>query len=338
MRQSPTDPAAAHSTVSSDDTPRAFLVLEHQRLNGGVKVANQWCLLLREMGVDALMSVPDGRPCDGLAAPAPTVSWDETSRLCRPFDCVIFNWSASDLEFGYALPARYMYYATQGLHVLSQCVERDAHRHLRFTAHITLTPTMRAVLRDSYGLEARLVPNFVDPAVFRPERRPPRARPRFAGMPRRGAHVLNAAAEWADCRVIDDVGERGVARALADADVFLATSLGERTPVGMAEGFPLPPLEAMACGCVVVGYAATGGLAYMEDGHNCRLIADGDAIALLAEARRFHIGWQDPDVRREVEALRSGALATAAAHSRERTADALREALAEFLTAELPAP
>jgi glycosyltransferase involved in cell wall biosynthesis len=47
-----------------------------------------------------------------------------------------------------------------------------------------------------------------------------------------------------------------VAAALAASHLFLAA--------GFPEGCPLPPLEAMACGCVVVGYAGCGGYDYLR--------------------------------------------------------------------------
>lgn len=67
--------------------------------------------------------------------------------------------------------------------------------------------------------------------------------------------------------------------ALADvyrqSDIFVA--------LGYPEGFSLPPLEAMACGCAVVGFSGGGGLEYMQNEENCIVVEDGDSIK-LAEA------------------------------------------------------
>lgn len=67
-----------------------------------------------------------------------------------------------------------------------------------------------------------------------------------------------------------------------------------------AEGFGLPPLEAMACGCTVVGFHSKGGQHYMQSGENClttefpnietvchhltRVIQDAQLAKKLAEA------------------------------------------------------
>ena len=42
-------------------------------------------------------------------------------------------------------------------------------------------------------------------------------------------------------------------------------------PMSPCEGFGLTPLEAMACGCCVVGFHGNGGLEYMRPGINCEV-------------------------------------------------------------------
>lgn len=53
---------------------------------------------------------------------------------------------------------------------------------------------------------------------------------------------------------IDNVNETKVAEILSESDIFLSTSI--------YEGLGLPPLEAMACGCIVVGFHGDGGREY----------------------------------------------------------------------------
>ncbi|MFC1843877.1 glycosyltransferase family 4 protein [Thermodesulfobacteriota bacterium] len=57
-----------------------------------------------------------------------------------------------------------------------------------------------------------------------------------------------------------------------EADIFLA--------LGYPEGFALPPLEAMACGCAVVGFTGGGGAEHMIDGQTALIAPDGDVQAL----------------------------------------------------------
>ena len=58
-------------------------------------------------------------------------------------------------------------------------------------------------------------------------------------------------------------------------DLFVLTS--------RMEGFPLPPLEAMACGCAVVATACGGISEYARSGTNAWIVP-ADAPAALAEA------------------------------------------------------
>src|SRR6202035_3933705 len=69
---------------------------------------------------------------------------------------------------------------------------------------------------------------------------------------------------------IDAVPHARVAELLAESAVFLAT--------GYPEGCPLPPLEAMACECLVVGFTGRGGGEYMRHGRNCLIAGDGDVV------------------------------------------------------------
>lgn len=63
-----------------------------------------------------------------------------------------------------------------------------------------------------------------------------------------------------------------IADLFRDADVFLS--------IGYPEGFALPPLEAMACGCAVIGFTGGGGLEHMIDGETALVAADGNVQEL----------------------------------------------------------
>lgn len=85
-----------------------------------------------------------------------------------------------------------------------------------------------------------------------------------AFMPRKNGHlvdrILLAMGEHISISLnllaIDGLTECQVASALGRASVFLAISTWD--------GFPLPPMEAMLCGALVVGFCAGGGAEYMK--------------------------------------------------------------------------
>ena len=72
---------------------------------------------------------------------------------------------------------------------------------------------------------------------------------------------------------IDKVKESKVAEIMSESAVFLSTSI--------YEGFGLPPIEAMASGCIVVGFHGDGGMEYASDdnGYWC----DGNNITECAK-------------------------------------------------------
>jgi glycosyltransferase involved in cell wall biosynthesis len=67
---------------------------------------------------------------------------------------------------------------------------------------------------------------------------------------------IKKATEGFDWVFIQNKTEKQVAQILKDALIFLS--------FGKAEGFSLPPMEAMLCGCIVVGYHGRAGAEYFD--------------------------------------------------------------------------
>ena len=145
----------------------------------------------------------------------------------------------------------------------------------------------------SMGLKSTVIVSGVDLTLFQPSRD---KKLQIAYMPRKNErwfHLIAAAfrsqcPEYGDVPFvpIDNLAHRDVARVMAESAIFLAT--------GFPEGLARPPLEAMACGCLVVGFAGRGSLEYMEHGRNCLLADDMDVLMaaehLGAAARGFQRG------------------------------------------------
>jgi glycosyltransferase involved in cell wall biosynthesis len=130
---------------------------------------------------------------------------------------------------------------------------------------IASSVAIRDHLRHRHGLvDVPLLPCAVDPIRFAPVREKKR---QIAFMPRKlpadaatieanfkRAHRRFAAVPWVS---INDVSQAEAARVLNESSVFL--SLSNRESLG------LPPLEAMASGCLVAGYHGDGGREYMSE-------------------------------------------------------------------------
>lgn len=120
-------------------------------------------------------------------------------------------------------------------------------------------------LEQVLGKRPSIVRPAIDVGLFHPPASKPAALPRIAFMPRKNKALAEqirrifeernpkTAVEWVPIHGLD---RAGVARALRSCHVFLVT--------GFPEGCPLPPLEAMACGCLCVGFTGFGGWDYMR--------------------------------------------------------------------------
>ncbi len=121
---------------------------------------------------------------------------------------------------------------------------------------------------EALGQTPPVLPPGIDLERFRPPARKPKPSPvRVAYMPRKNKALAAQIMAICDARrdrsrldlswvPLENLDQDGVAEALRGCHLFLAT--------GFPEGCPLPPLEAMACGCLPVGFAGFGGWDYMR--------------------------------------------------------------------------
>lgn len=152
-------------------------------------------------------------------------------------------------------------------------------RHMGIRHVIAGSDCEQDFVRRSMGLSSVVLASGTDAAMFsRP--RPMEQQLQIAYMPRKQADAFHVIAcvfrsrfpEWAHVPFvpIDGVSHEEVGRLLARSAIFLSTSV--------LEGLARPPLEAMAAGCLVVGFAGRGSLEYMSHGENCFLAADLDVL------------------------------------------------------------
>ncbi|MDB5610841.1 MAG: glycosyltransferase [Bradyrhizobium sp.] len=134
----------------------------------------------------------------------------------------------------------------------------------------------------------------IDPVLFHPPQGPKQRR--IAYMPRKRAGDaasvlallrLRGALDGWDVVAIEGRSEAETAELLRSAKLFLSFS--------SREGFGLPPLEALACGCLVVGYHGLGGREYFHPPF-ATAVEDGD-IAGFARAVEATLRRIDHDPR-----------------------------------------
>lgn len=114
---------------------------------------------------------------------------------------------------------------------------------------------------------------------------------------------------WRYDRFFESVQQADMRRIYSSCDVLLKMS--------RVESFAYPPLEAMACGCVVVLGEVAGGIEYACDGQNVLMVAQGDIEAARAGISRLA---EDPSLRLK---LQEAGFATASRWDWERSKQAM---------------
>ncbi|GHD47194.1 hypothetical protein GCM10017083_17260 [Thalassobaculum fulvum] len=222
---------------------------------GGVKVIYQAVGALRRRGIDAYVASGVGMP-----------EWLAGSRAIRDVEIV-------DMSKPQRLEADDLYVATDaiGPHRMEFMLARPDRRVLFVQNHnaiptntavdwsrlthircLTVSQYSRRYLMEEAGFrQVDVVSPGVDLEVFRPGRE---RRHRIAYMPRKWPglaerfrqHVAGSV-EWYP---IENATEQETADILGGSSIFLN--------LGRNEGLGLPPLEAMAAGCIVCGFAGEG--------------------------------------------------------------------------------
>ncbi|MCB0047804.1 MAG: hypothetical protein KDD92_20445 [Caldilineaceae bacterium] len=146
-------------------------------------------------------------------------------------------------------------------------------------AILARSPAVQHFLAWSQEADVTLIPPFIDPARYYPQakanqvaymtRKDPAGPWLQAVLTRRNT---GAGHSWLALRNMD---EATYAQHLRRSAVYL--------PVTLQEGLHASVLEAMACGCLTVGYSGIGGSNFMiGEGpeQNCVLVENGDLLAL----------------------------------------------------------
>jgi len=246
------------ASVKSDR--RIFYLSKHYAYPlGGPRITNRHVALLRRNGYDArlLLTEVDGDPFfDQTDVKVDLLSPDMVIRrsdiFVTPEPWANFIRRVSQLPVRSLIFCQNHYYLTHGLPNGQSFEEAGVH------GVFCCSTVIADFLKENYGLaEVPVVRNAIDLELFHPR---PKV-PKIAYMPRK---MRNESAfieglfrrrhpKWRDVPWVRIAGmtEAEVAKAMGESAVFLA--------LGRMEGFGLPPLEALASGCLVVGFTADGG-------------------------------------------------------------------------------
>ncbi|WP_243544521.1 glycosyltransferase [Pseudodesulfovibrio tunisiensis] len=235
------------------------------RPTGGITVLRQIADILHRAGREVCLVARERtgwRPA-GLEDAAPVVEWADMRLEAGDVWLVPEGW-ANALMPGLEARARCVSYVQNWAYLFSSLPPGVTWDRLP-VEFVGVSDPVSQFVELSTGRPTPTLRPGIDLDLFAAPEAKPDGPVRVAYMPRKNkalAAQIRAIFEhrngpdrvrWVEIQGMDAFG---VARELGKAHVFLMT--------GFPEGCPLPPLEAMACGCACVGYAGFGGWDYMR--------------------------------------------------------------------------
>lgn len=246
---------------------------------GGTFMAYHIGRILREhFGLEVL--AVGTRPAAGMfryPVSLPVVDHAHLLAAAAPDDLLICNPSFSDSLFGLRLPCRKLSYV--------QNVRTFRVLDVFFDRYVFVSEWVRRFVNLYYGIDGPVIPAFIDTDTFHAGGAEPAVRRRriCAVMERKHdplvferlsrAYERLSGGEPLPVEMVPRASQAELATRFRGARVFLG--------LDVMEGFGLPMLEAMACGCATVGWDSGGCHEYARPGRNVLLARYGD-IDLLA--------------------------------------------------------
>ncbi len=234
---------------------------------GGVAVILMHVATLNAHGIDAWIALPELPDINFYEWDVPKIIYGETLNVSAKDICVFPEGLLGYLNTLRGTPAkRIMFCQNQYYLPFSSRAERGF-SEFELDSVVVSSLTIKSCLEDLYGLtDISVIPCAVDASNY--TRTTAKVR-QIAFMPRKlgaEAKFIHAAfvrmyPEYSDIPwiAIHQMTRREAAKVLSESAIFL--SLSDK------ESFGLPPLEAMASGCVVAGFHGDGGREYMNEGN-----------------------------------------------------------------------
>jgi hypothetical protein len=214
------------------------------------------------------------------------------------------------------LPCRKVLICQNHYYLFNSLKPGEHWRDFGFSAYLCVSSPIQHALKEWFDVDASVVRPAVDGAFFGDGLKPLTQPISVACMPRKGLpHIrlvqglLATAGSKLSWLEIDGLPKEQVVARLRDAQIYVSTSV--------AEGLGLPPLEAMAAGCLVVGFAGGGGLDYAT-ADNGVWVPDQDPWALADALCETIASLGDTNAVASLDAKRRAGRATAENYTRAR--------------------
>jgi hypothetical protein len=219
---------------------------------------------------------------DWFSAGVPAISYEQGLNV-SPDDVMVIPEDLPILWRLCELPLKKIIFCQNHFCAFSMLAPGQTWRSLGIAQVLCSSEAIAEFVRKDLGWsEAPIVHYAVDPRLFKPGKKKiqiaymPRKAPIDAAFIRGLFTRMGGRAAEVPWMEVDGVSIERAAAIMAESAIFLSLS--------RLEGFGLPPIEAMASGCVVVGYHGQGGLEYArpDNGFWC---PEADPYACVAALR-----------------------------------------------------
>lgn len=273
---------------------------------GGIRISYHHVALLRKRGFDARILLVEKPGENFFEHPGVPVELLSDIRGWSPEDIIVVPepWSVL-IRRAAQSPARTFVFCQNHYNIFHGLGQAPDYRSMGVDGVFSCSEVISRFLEDLMGIDrVPVITNAIDHTLFKPLPK----RPQIAVMPRKmkveaafiqgvfkRRHPRHAQVDWVP---IEGVRESRVAEIMGQSQVFLS--------LGRNEGFGLPPVEAMASGCLVVGFVADGGREY-ADPSNGLWCDPEDYIAVVDRLAEALDGFETGDSQPIVEAAQATA-------------------------------
>lgn len=285
---------------------------------GGTKVTYQHCMLLNQIGIEAVPVLMGKYHGNFFGYDIEPITKQKLLSQVTPSDIVVASEFRpyEGLDFDGATKVLFFQNPANIRRVLKEEDKDKSYFDLGYDHVITCGDLCTEVIKEEMGIDATTIPNGIDQKSFTPD---PKSRisGRVLVLSRKNHKDFEKIRDICsqtmniDFRIVDGLTQQEIIKEYQKADIFLAT--------GYPEGLSLPPLEAMLCGCAVVGFTGGGAREYMFDADTAMVADDGDCETA---ATKLLSVLNDSKLK---DSLRQRGMAKASEYSLERTSRILSQ-------------
>jgi glycosyltransferase involved in cell wall biosynthesis len=265
--------------------PRIFYeCLDQDKPAGGVRRLYRHVEILRDNGFDAYI-LHHSRPfrITWFKSMVPVVYSSELADLSDKDILVIPEGHIEVMRQTVQLPCRRVVIALNWARIFESLNDGETWLSLGIQHAIAGSRYEHHFIKETMGMNSSVIASGIDTEFFKPSSEArscsitymPRKNPEYAKLIIKAFRSMYPQFGWVQFVPIDGISHQEVATVFADSAIFLAHTF--------PEGLSRKMLEAMACGCVVVGFAGRGSLECMSHLENSILVDDADILGAATE-------------------------------------------------------